>query len=243
MRALILSDIHSNLEAFQAVLEDAATKGGFQEIWCMGDTVGYGPDPGGCIELLRQHDHVCVAGNHDLAAVGKLSTDDFTANARAAAHWTAGQLLTEQAEFLASLPEVVRRGDFTLGHGSLRLPVLEYVISDEAARGTFGLLETRFCLVGHSHIPFIYQEVGPQPGFGPFPEGTPIPLGEMRLIINPGGVGQPRDHDPRPSYALHDSEAQTISRFRVSYSIRATQEKIRRARLPEPLAHRLDFGV
>ena len=205
--------------------------------------MGYGPDPGGCIELLRQHNYVCVVGNHDLAAVGKLSTDDFTPHARTAAHWTAGQLLTEQAEFLASLPEVVRRGDFTLVHGSLRLPVLEYLISDEAAWGTFELLETRFCLVGHSHIPFICQDVGQQPGFGPFPEGTPVPLGERRLVINPGGVGQPRDHDPRPSYALYDSDEQTISRFRVSYPIQTTQEKIRRAGLPEPLAHRLDFGV
>ena len=176
MRALIVSDIHSNLEAFQSVLEDATRRDGFDEVWCLGDTVGYGPDPGECIELLRQQNYTCVVGNHDLAAVGRLSTHDFNSHARAAAHWTAAQLVPEHAEFLASLPEVVQRGEFTLVHGSLRLPVLEYLVSDEAAFGTFKLLESRFCLVGHSHIPFVCREVDFQSGFGPFPEESVVPF-------------------------------------------------------------------
>ena len=243
MRALIVSDIHYNLEAFRTVLDDATGRGGFDEVWCLGDTVGYGPDPGECIELLRRHSYICVVGNHDLAAAGRLSTHDFNSHARLAAHWTASQLVPEHAQFLSSLPEVVQRGDFTLVHGSLRAPVLEYVVSTEAAMATFQLLESSFCLGGHSHIPFICYEADSQYSFELFPEGDAIRLGDERLIINPGGVGQPRDHDPRPSYALYDSDEGTIQRHRVSYEIEATQEKMRQAGLPEPLIHRLRFGM
>jgi diadenosine tetraphosphatase ApaH/serine/threonine PP2A family protein phosphatase len=244
LRALIVSDIHSNLEALEAVLGDAAARGGFDEIWCMGDIVGYGPDPGPCIDALHKHNYVSVVGNHDLAATGRLSTHDFNTHARLAAQWTATQLVPEHAEFLSGLPEIARRGDFTLVHGSLRSPVIEYLVSDEAASGTFRLLESRFCLVGHSHIPFICRErAGQGCDFEPFPEDLPLPLGPERLIINPGGVGQPRDGDPRPSYALYDENERTIERHRVSYDIEATQEKMRRAGLPDSLIRRLDFGV
>ena len=243
MRALIVSDLHSNLEAFRAVLADVATRGGFGEVWCLGDTVGYGPDPVETIELLKQHDHISVVGNHDLAAVGRLSTRDFNSHAAQAAHWTASQPSQPRVQFLSELPEVVRRGDFTLLHGSLRYPVMEYLISIESAIGTFKLLESPFCLVGHSHIPFICREEDSGCSFEPFPEGEAILLGNERLIINPGGVGQPRDRDPRPSYAVYDSDEGTIQRHRVSYEIPATQEKMRLAGLPEWLILRLDMGV
>ena len=242
MRALILSDIHSNLEALQAVLQDATARGGFDELWCLGDMVGYGPDPERCLDLLRQHHCVAVAGNHDLAAVGMLSTEDFNSNARFAARWTAQQLAEKHIGFLSSLPEVVRRGDFTLVHGSLRMPVLEYLISAEAALGTFRLLESPYCLVGHTHIPFICREAGGECSFEPFSEDEPVRLGSERLIINPGGVGQPRDGDPRPSYAIYDAHTATMQRHRVTYEIAATQEKTRREGLPEPLIVRLDQG-
>ena len=243
MRALILSDIHSNLEAFQAALTDAVERGGYDEIWCVGDIVGYGPDPGECIGLLRRDDYVCVVGNHDLAAARRLGTQDFNSNARQAAHWTAGQLDPEQVEFLSSLPAVVQRGAFTLVHGSLRRPIVEYLLSAEAAVATFQLLESRFCLVGHSHMPFICREVDSGCSFEPFAEGIPVHLGAERLIINPGGLGQPRDGDPRPNYAMYDSDGETIERHRVEYDIATTQGKMRRAGLPEPLIRRLDFGV
>ena len=204
------------------MLEDATGRDGFDEVWCLGDTVGYGPDPGGCIELLRQQNYICVVGNHDLAAVCRLSASDVNSHARAAARWTAAQLVPEHAQFLASLPEVVQRGEFTLVHGSLRLPVLEYLMSDEAVMDTFKLLGSRFCLVGHSHIPFICREVDFQSGFEHFPEESNVPLDKERLIINPRGIGQPRDHDPRPSYAIYNSDERTIRRFRVSYQFDAT---------------------
>ncbi len=242
MLALIVADIHSNLEAFQAVVADAEENGGFDEIWCLGDTVGYGPDPARCIELLRSYPLSCVAGNHDWAAVSKISTIDFNPVAAAACQWTSSQLSAEQADFLRYLPDVVLNCEFTLVHGSLREPMWEYLIHPEAAMATFQLLKTRFCVLGHSHIPFICREQGDQCVFVPFPEGEPLPLGEERLIINPGGVGQPRDGDPRPSYVLYDSVRGTIERSRVTYDIRATQEKMSLAGLPPPLIARLDYG-
>ena len=243
MRALVLADIHSNLEALEAVLEDARLRGGFDHIWCLGDTVGYGPDPGACVELLQAHSNSTVVGNHDLAAVGLLSTSDFNAPAAHAVHWTAAQLEAHQVHFLSALPEVLHVGDFTLVHGSLRAPVHDYLASEEAAMGTFALLHTPFCLVGHSHIPFVCREVEPSCSFEPFHEDIPLTLGEERLIINPGGVGQPRDHDPRPSYAIYDGEAGTIERHRVTYQKGTTQEKMLRALLPEGLIRHLDVGV
>ena len=243
MRVLLLSDIHSNLEAFRAVLEDAEETGGFDRIWALGDLVGYGPDPAACIELLRTYDHVSVAGNHDLAASGKLDVDSFNSHARLAALWTASQLSQEHVRYLLSMDQVERQGPFTLVHGSLRAPVYEYLVSVESAMGTFSLMESRFCLVGHSHIPFICRETGGLCRFDPFPEDEEVPLGEERLIVNPGGVGQPRDGDPRPSYAVYDDAKGTIRRRRVSYAIEETQEKMRRAGLPDALIRRLDHGV
>ncbi|MFQ5860820.1 MAG: metallophosphoesterase family protein, partial [Dehalococcoidia bacterium] len=159
MRALIVADIHSNLEAFQAVLEDAQSTGGFDEVWCLGDTVGYGPDPGPCIDLLRHHPHRAVAGNHDWGATGKIGIDDFNPYAAAACRWTAQQLTPEHQHYLLSLPETEQWGDFTLVHGSLRSPIWEYLVSPESALETFRLLKSRYCLVGHSHLPFICREL------------------------------------------------------------------------------------
>lgn len=242
MRTLILSDIHSNLEALQAVFKDAESRGGFEEIWSVGDIVGYGPDPGACLELLLRHEFISVVGNHDLAAVGKLSTAKFNNQARIAAEWTASQLTPKHVQFLSSLPEVFRRDDFTLVHGSLREPVCEYLVSIPSAMETFRLLESRFCLVGHSHIPFVCREGDMLCNFYDFPEGEAVRLDKERMIINPGGVGQPRDGDQRPSYAIYDSDEQSLCRHRVTYEIVATQKKMRFAALPEGLITRLDFG-
>jgi len=243
MRILVVSDIHSNLEALTAVVEDAGRDGAIDELWCLGDTVGYGPDPGECIRLVREFpNYVCIAGNHDLAAIGKMGTEEFNYAAAHAAHWTAAQLSSEEAGFLGDLPLVVGMGKFTLVHGSLRSPVWEYLMSAEAAEATFQRMTTPYCLVGHSHIPFLCVEGGERGGFGPFPLDTKVGLGEDRLIINPGGVGQPRDGDSRPSYVIYDSEAESVERRRVAYDISATQEKMRRAGLPAPLIDRLEYG-
>ncbi|MCI0440171.1 MAG: metallophosphatase family protein [Chloroflexi bacterium] len=242
MRVLIVSDVHSNLEAFQSVIADAEARGGFDQILSLGDLVGYGPDPGACIELLRQHDHKGVAGNHDLASIGKLSLEAFNPYAAAANIWTAKQLTSEQADYLASLPLKIELDEFTVVHGSPRDPVWEYVISIEAAVASFMHFDTYWCLVGHSHIPFLCRPAENEAVFLEFPLDRPIALGQDRIIVNPGGVGQPRDGDPRASYAVYDSAAQTVTHRRVGYDIPRTQEKMRKHDLPIFLIERLAVG-
>ena len=243
MRALIVSDIHSNRAALAAVLTDAAARGGFDAVWCLGDTVGYGPEPGACLELLRQHPLTAVAGNHDHAALRRLDIADFNDNAAAAALWTARQLSQEDADFLAGLPLTATAGDFTLVHGSLRAPLREYLLSPAAAAATFARLTTPYCLVGHSHLPFRCVENQSGPEFVEFAGDTVYPLDERRWIINPGSVGQPRDYDPRAGYAVYDDGAGVISHHRVTYDIADTQAKMRQAGLPPGLIDRLNYGV
>ena len=243
MRALLLSDIHANLEALDAVIDDANVRGGFDVVWCLGDTVGYGPDPGACISRIRGYQLVAVAGNHDHAAVGKINYDNFNGAAKATTVWTAGQLTEGETDFLGGLPTVVLQESFTLVHGSLRDPLVEYLLDQGSAKATMALLQSRYCLVGHSHFPFRCRENGGSPVFDEFTEGATFHLEEERWIINPGCVGQPRDRDPRSSYGIFDSEALTIERHRVEYDIEGTQEKMRRAGLPEYLIDRLNRGV
>ncbi|MGB8707900.1 MAG: metallophosphoesterase family protein [Dehalococcoidia bacterium] len=242
MRYAILADIHSNLAAFEAVLSDADGRGGFDKIWCLGDVVGYGPDPNECIKRLRQFEHVCVAGNHDWAAIGKMDTAEFNPVAAVAAHWTAQQLTAEEKDYLENLPLILREDCFTLAHGSPRDPIWEYLLSTEAAQDNFTCFETPYCLVGHSHVPLIFELVSNKAVYRMFPEGTNLKLGKKRIIINPGGVGQPRDGDPRASYALYDTEARAIRHYRVEYDIPATQKKMEKRGLPKPLILRLSVG-
>jgi len=160
VRYAIIADIHANLAAFTAVLDDIARQGGVEEVWCLGDVVGYGPDPHQCIELLRHYDHVCVAGNHDWAAIGKLSLSEFNPDAAAASRWTAQQLSPEDVAYLESLPLVIEKDDFTLVHGSPREPIWEYLLSISAARQNFTYFQSQFCLVGHSHVPLVFRYTG-----------------------------------------------------------------------------------
>ncbi len=243
MRALIVSDVHSNLEALEAVLNHAQDRGGFDRIWCLGDMVGYGPDPSACLGRLREFDLTAVAGNHDYAAAGVIDPADFNGAAHAAIRWTADQLSADEIEFLAELPTVRLQPPFTLVHGSLRDPIVEYLMHPSQALVTFNLLATDYCLVGHSHHPFICPENGGTPLFLPLPEARLVPLDAQRCIINPGSVGQPRDRDSRASYAVFDSDALTVEHHRVVYDFRGTQAKMRDAGLPQYLIERLDYGV
>ena len=158
MRYAIIADIHANLAAFEAVLGDIKQKGGVEEIWCLGDIVGYGPDPHQCIELLRQYNHVCVAGNHDWAAIGKIDTSYFNPDAAAACQWTARQLSPDDIQYLESLPLTIEKDDFTLVHGSPREPIWEYIISTSIAARNFAFFQSQFCLVGHSHVPAVFKD-------------------------------------------------------------------------------------
>ena len=204
MRVAILSDIHSNLNAFQAVLRHIESKGSPDKLWCLGDIVGYGPDPHACIELVQQYSNICVAGNHDLAAVGGISTADFNEAAARANQWTAQQLTEDDHEYLQFLPLTLSDGPFTLVHGSPREPVWEYLFTPHAALENFPVFTTPYCLVGHTHVPVIFQYDNDSVSMLEFPENDILHLADTRLIINPGGVGQPRDHDPRASYAIYE---------------------------------------
>jgi diadenosine tetraphosphatase ApaH/serine/threonine PP2A family protein phosphatase len=243
MRIVIVADMHSNLEAFEAVLAHAAAGGPIDRLWCLGDVVGYAADPGACVALLRRYPHAAVVGNHDLAATGGLSTDDFNAAAARAAVWTGERLSAEDRRYLSSMPFVVVEDDFTLVHGSLRHPEWEYLLSTDAAEEHLRLQDTPYSLVGHSHVPFVAAErEGSPPTITPLEDGDVVTLGDGRLIINPGGVGQPRDGDPRASYAVYDSETSTLTLHRVEYDLETAQRKIRKAGLPSYLAERLAHG-
>ncbi len=243
MRSLILSDIHSNLEAFQAVITHARAHGGFTEIWSLGDLVGYGPDPEPCIDLLRQYPHQAVIGNHDLAVIGKIPLDAFNPYAAAANRWNAARITQDQADYLANLLLTLELDEFTLVHGSPRDPVWEYVVTPQAAIATFTHLDTYWCALGHSHMPFICR---PTPdgaaAFYQLPQDTPLALTSAPLIINPGSVGQPRDGDPRASYIIYDAHAATITHHRAAYDIATTQRKMTRHNLPQYLIDRLALG-
>jgi diadenosine tetraphosphatase ApaH/serine/threonine PP2A family protein phosphatase len=245
-RILIVSDVHANLTALDAVVRDAERDGALDGVWSLGDCVGYGPQPGECIARLRELDTVLVAGNHERAATGAISTEDFNPDAAAAAEWTKARLSGEEKQFLDALPEVECRTDFTLVHGTLRWPIWEYMLSEEAVLGHLALQETTFGLVGHTHVPMV-AAAGEGSADGCemllLRDGDVISLdSERRLVLNPGSVGQPRDGDARASYALYDSDANTITLRRVEYDIQETQKLMAEERLPLWLIQRLSVG-
>ncbi len=189
---------------------------------------------------------VAIAGNHDHVAAGVSDGSESNDAVKTAAVWPSTQLSVEHRAFLGSLPFVLIEGPFTLVHGSLRNPIVEYLLDRNSAVAALNLMETEYCLVGHSLIPFVCCEVlGNSSGaeFIEFTEAEPMELGSGRLIINPGGVGQPRDRNPQPSYAIYDSDSELIYRHRVNYDISKTQEKMKAANLPSALIERLSHGL
>jgi diadenosine tetraphosphatase ApaH/serine/threonine PP2A family protein phosphatase len=240
MRYAILADIHGNLDAFEAVLRDIDEKGGADELWCLGDVVGYGPDPAECIALLRRHPHICVAGNHDWAAIGKIDISDFNPHAAAACRWTSGRLADGDVAYLENLPLRLERGDFTIVHGSPREPIWEYVMSVHEAEANFDCFATSYCLIGHSHVPAVFELSDDSCSIGEMK--TLLKLGEHRLIVNCGSVGQPRDGDPRASYAIYDAVEQVIYHNRVQYDVACVQQRMVSLGLPQFLAERLGHG-
>ena len=243
MRYLIIGDIHGNLTAFETVLRDVNSRGGFNRIWCLGDLVGYGPEPHECIELLCQYDHLCVVGNHDWAAIGKMDTSEFNPIAAQACHWTSQQLTKGDREYLGNLPFTIVEDNFTLVHGSPREPIWEYILTVSTAQANFDYFETAFCLTGHTHVPVVFEYVDNAVNYDVLTGDASLVLGKRRLIINPGGVGQPRDGDSRASYAVYDSEGKTVDFYRIEYDIEATQEKMRQRELPLHLILRLSQGL
>jgi predicted phosphodiesterase len=240
MRVLVISDIHANLAAFETVLEDSRDQ--WEQIWCLGDIVGYGPEPDACVTLLRQHDHLSLSGNHDWAVLGKLDIDAFNRDARAAIEWARNAISDETRTYLESLPVEAVQGLFTLAHGSPRQPVWEYILDESIAAANFAHFDSRFCLVGHTHMPVIFEEEDDGARASRPAYGEKLALAATRLIINPGSVGQPRDADPRAAYALLDTEAMTWEHRRVAYPIGVTQARMQELGLPHRLVARLEMG-
>lgn len=241
MRVGVISDIHGNLAALDAVL---AAMGSVDALWCLGDVVGYGAEPNECIARLRERDALCIAGNHDLAALGRVGLDAFNADAAAAARWTAAALTPESREWLAARTSISAAGTVLLAHGSPYDPVWEYVTSARVAARSLSCFDSPLCLVGHTHVPssFVQQPDG-QIETEYRVEGDVVRLGHVRLLANPGSVGQPRDEDPRAAYLILDSEAGTLTWHRTSYPVAEAQEKILAAQLPARLARRLAVGL
>lgn len=241
MRALILSDIHANLTALEAIL---AAADDVDQIWCLGDVVGYGPDPNQCVSRLRGLPNLtCILGNHDAAVAGKIPLEAFNPEARSSIQWTHSSLTPENLAWLGSLPELVVVQEVTLAHGSPRNPVWEYLLDPAMAALSFDYFATQICFVGHTHLPIVYSQNGlgkparwviPKPGEEFRPTG--------KTILNPGSAGQPRDRDPRAAFGIFDDQAYLWQPRRVAYNIREVQERIRSLALPTRLAVRLSEG-
>jgi diadenosine tetraphosphatase ApaH/serine/threonine PP2A family protein phosphatase len=269
MKTAILSDIHSNLEALEAVLRDIDQKGGVDQYWCLGDTVDYGPDPHQCLERIRQLNALCIIGNHDAAVSGKLDfLKEFPDKFITVTRWTQEKLTAEDQAYLSSLPTRIETGNFTLVHGSPRDPVYEYILSREAAQQNLFYFKTAYCLVGHTHLPSKFdfkpdekptapvpfekpkpppkdeepnKERSPFASYAQHPESL-IELREELLIINPGAVGQQRDKDPRAAYALYNDLDSTVELRRVEYDVNISRQKILASGLPAWLGDNLAAG-
>ena len=240
MRVAVLSDIHSNAPALEAALEAV---GAFDQLWVLGDCVGYGPHPDEVVQRLRELDAVAVQGNHDAAVLGRIPTGTFNDLARAAVEWTAEQMRPENLDWLAELPEIRVEGDFTLAHGSPRDPIWEYLFSVPAARINLAAFETPYCIVGHTHYQLTFRDDDGQVEALLAEDEASLVLDARRCILNPGSVGQPRDGDPRGCAMTIDTGTGDVVWLRFDYDIAAVQEAMRATPLPGRLADRLAMGV
>ena len=242
MRIAVLSDVHSNLVALDAVLADL---GSVDAVWVLGDVVGYGPEPDGVVERLVEIGAVAVAGNHDAAAVGAADVGWFNPDARVAIEWTQRRMAPRTRDWLAALPMSLAEPPAVLVHGSLREPLWEYITSGAEARPNLRLLAGQrltLGLHGHTHVPVLWRLTGEELELLRVEDGTRIALDERVVLANPGSVGQPRDGDPRASYLLYDTDRAALVWHRVDYDVGATQSAMRRAGLPVWLVERLAVG-
>jgi diadenosine tetraphosphatase ApaH/serine/threonine PP2A family protein phosphatase len=240
LRVAVLSDVHGNLHALEAVLA-SVDRDAPDEIWCLGDLVGYGPRPNRCCALVAERADVCLIGNHDLAVLGRIDLDVFAPDAAESARWTAEVLEPEPRAFLEALEPTARRRGAGLFHASPRDPVWEYVLSPEVALASLAQTEDELVLVGHSHVALRFGSE--ERALALAGEGTEVEVGRERCLLNPGSVGQPRDGDPRAAWLLLDLDAGRASFRREPYDIGGTQAELRERELPEALAARLEHGI
>jgi diadenosine tetraphosphatase ApaH/serine/threonine PP2A family protein phosphatase len=242
MLIALLSDVHGNLPAFKSVMDDVRAAEP-EEIWCLGDLVGYGAEPDACVDLARETCDVCLSGNHDLVVTGEIDIADFSATAAAAARWTQENISEDSLAFLRSLDPADAAKEPALYHASPRDPIWEYVLSTWQAVECMDAMEPRVGAIGHSHVALYFHRDGTSDAVGAVaPGGTVLDMSQGQWLINPGGVGQPRDGDPRAAWLLLDTEAWTATWRRVEYPIDEAAGAIERAGLPDVLAERLYSG-
>jgi predicted phosphodiesterase len=241
-RVAVISDVHANWHALEAVLAEVEREEP-DELWCLGDLVGYGPRPNPCCAAVERRASICLAGNHDLGVLGTIDLAEFTGDAVEAARWTRGVLAEGSRQFLEAQEPLGRCDSVELFHASPRDPVWEYVLTAEAAAAAFELTQSRVVLVGHSHVPLAISLADDVLDGGLAPDGTETALGSSRWLFNPGSVGQPRDGDPRAAWLLIDLDAGRAVHRRVEYEVALTQNEIRERGLPDALALRLAHGI
>lgn len=240
MRWAVFSDIHSNLEALEAVLA-ALSKERIDRYFCLGDIVGYGADPAECIARIKALSPVTIAGNHDWACVNLFGDAYFNQVAKDALLWTKRRLTNEDKQFLKDLELVHRDKELTLVHGSLCNPKeFEYILDIYSAEKSFQLLQTKLCFIGHTHHPLVFIKNGESYVYT-FQSKIRIKRAEF-YIVNTGSVGQPRDGNPDASYVIYDTESKELEIKRVAYNVSQAQDKIIQAGLPKMLAERLVWG-
>jgi len=241
MRYAIISDIHSNLEALEAVLE-TLSKEQIEKFYCIGDIVGYGADPGLCIKRVKEKSMITVLGNHDAGCTGFTDLSYFNEDARTAVAWTRGMLQDIDLEYLKKLELVIRNSDITLVHGTLVSPKeFDYMFDALQARKSFNEMTTNLLFVGHSHVPGIFEQRNGNVKY--FHKDNTKISKKCKYIVNAGSVGQPRDGDNRACYVIYDAQKSEISINRVEYDIEKAQRKILQAGLPSTLAQRLAVGA
>lgn len=242
MNVAVVSDIHGNLQALQAVI-DAIGASDAEQLWCLGDLVGYGANPNECVALVREHATVCLAGNHDLAVIGSIAIGDFSASAGAAVRWTRSVISEQSRNYLASLLPSGHQGELGLFHASPRDAIWEYVLSEQLAELCLDAQPTRRSLIGHSHVALTFSRSDGSGASGqPQPAGSTVQIGAGEWLLNPGSVGQPRDGDPRAAWLLIDTDSWIATFIRTPYDIAGAASAIRAARLPRALAQRLELG-
>jgi predicted phosphodiesterase len=241
LRIAVISDVHSNLQALEAVLEHAGREG-FDELWCLGDIVGYGGKPSECLALVTERAAICLGGNHDFVVSGVLDIDQFTSDAGVAARWTRDVLTNGELELLAHLHPQGERAGVSLFHGSIRDPVWEYVLTADVAEAALRAQSTDLALVGHSHVQLSLTLAESGLDGGKAEPDQEVKL-EGKQLLNPGSVGQPRDRDPRAAWLLLETEAAWARFMRSEYAIDGAQSDIRAAGLPSRLADRLSRGL
>ncbi len=239
----LLSDVHGNLPAFEAVLDDIR-EAGVDARWCLGDLVGYGAQPDECVALAAEACELCLIGNHDLVVLGRIDVESFSANAAEAALWTRDHINDDSVKFLSALAPDDQDHDIGLYHASPRDPVWEYVLSTVQADECMDVMGVRIGAVGHSHVALWFKRNGDggEVSGDTAPDGTELDLSDGTWILNPGGVGQPRDGDPRAAWLLLDLESWRATWHRVEYPIEKAARAIEAAGLPVMLAQRLYVG-